>query len=463
MTRSTDSLVAFLRVRCRSGLVGITALSLAILVSAFGPIGCEAAQRQHPVDPSTIDTSTTRGLIEKLQAQNDTPEKSDNLRYVGFLIADYGASMTSQVVNRMLLNDDLTPDQRIWLQEIRIDMGRALIGCASNSDPASNIFQELFIYRIAYLIAKRDAPGVLKGKEAPLITTLHDLQELIWKKVSQGVEASLEPLNTDVNTWMKEYGNHTHRFWWPREIGLLMTLDSVNNLQFTGMLASVERANEGIDRLDKTLDTSQFLLERLPMLASWEFELAMAKLLANPIVQSFTHSVESLSGQMVKLQGTLGTTVGSLNVQLGKFREAITSDFGSMAQGINALSQMLADSRDQLSSAMNKLGSEFSSQGMDMAKQLEAAGTEIGKSSTSLSEVLKQLDQTVVSQEKKVEQMVDGIRSELSGQTDSIVDRVTLRIGMAVGLGVLCSLVIAGLLAIIAIRSGVLGRPPGVK
>ena len=436
---------------------------LAVLLSACGPLGCETSQSRPVVDPSSIDTSTTRGLIEKLQAENATSEKSDNLRSVGFLIADYGASMTSQVVNRMLLDEDLTPDQRIWLQEIRIDMGRGLIGCAANRDPASNIFQELFIYRIGYLIAKRDAPAVLKGKEGPLVSALDNLQTLMWKKVGQGVDASLAPLAKDVETWMKEYGQHTHRFWWPREIGLLMTLDSVNNLEFTGMLASVERANEGIDQLDKTLDTSQFLLERLPMLASWEFQLAMAKLLANPVVQGVASSVVALSGQIVKLEGTLTTRFTSLNEQLDKFNKALSTDFGSMTEGISGLSSMLADSRDRLSTAMATLGTEFEKQGMAVAKQLESAGTDIGSSSTSLSEKLEQLDQTIIAQEKNVEQMIDGVRAELVGQTDSILDRVTIRIGLAVGIGVLCSLLIAGLFAIVVIRSGVLGRPAGLK
>ena len=420
--------------------------------------GCQSVQQQKVIDPKTIDTSTTAGLIRKLQAENSTPAKNENLRYIGFLIADYGTSMTSQVVNDLLQDDGLTSYQRIWLQEIRIDMGRALVGCAANPSPAANIFQELFIFKVAYLIAKRDAPKVLKDKGQPLIDKLKLIQDVIWGKVKEGVDASLDPLDADVSTWMKEYGNDTHRFWWPREVGLLMSLESVDNLQFTGMLASVERANEGIDQLNKTFETTQFLVERLPMLSSWEFELAVSKVLADPAISGLIDSFKSVSDRMARLESTVNTNFARLAGSLNDFSAGFNKNLEGLNTGMTDLAGILRETRDRLSTSLSGLEKQIETQNGQLVTQLAATSENIGQSSQALAETVSRLDATIVKQEARVEKIADEIRSELAGQTNEVLDRATFRIGMAVGIGVLSSLLIAGVLGLVALRTGLLGR-----
>ena len=429
-----------------------------LLVSLALPLAsCQTTEKQKLVDPSTIDTSTTSGLIRKLQALNPSPTQNENLRYISFLLADYGASMTSQTVGRMLERDDLTIDQKIWLQEIRIDMGRALVGCASNPSPSANIFQQLFIFKIAYLIAKRDAPAMIGSDASVLVDTLQGIQNLTWEKVTEGVKAPLDPLDHDVKLWMDTYGKDTHRFWWPREVGLLMSLDSVDNLQFTGMLASVERANEGIGQLNKTLESSQFIVERLPMLASWEFQLAMTKLMGTTFVQGIVQTTERISQRMMKLEQVVGTSFESLARQLGDFNKGFSSDVAVFTKGVNDLTSVLTESRDRLSTALEVFGQRVESEGSEVTRQLSVTSNEIGSTSSALASTLGKLDRTIVDQERNLEKIADEIRNELDGQADAILDRATYRIGMAVGLGVLCSLLVVGLVGVVALRIGLLG------
>ena len=434
----------------------VTTLLALILACTVGCQGTGGAQKLP--DPNTIDTSTTAGLIKKLQAQNSTPAENENLRYIGFLIADYGTSMTSQVVNTILTSPDLTMKQRIWLQEIRIDMGRALIGCAANPTPAANVFQELFIFKIAYLIAKRDAPGVLGQKADVLVDKLKSIQELIWEKVRQGVEAPLDPLDKDVAAWMKEYGADTHRFWWPREVGLLMSLDSVDNLKFTGMFASVERANEGIDQLNKTFETTQFLLERLPMLASWEVQLATAKMLADPVLSGFIDSFSAISKRLTKLESAVETNFVRLADALDGFGSAIDRSLPALGKELTDLGGMLDQTRDRLSSSLLALEDQIDDQNQQLVRQLSVTSSEIGTSTTDLARSLERLDSTIVDQEARIESIANDMQSELAGQAGQVLDRVTLRIGLAVGLGVLAALLVAGLLGLLVLRTGLLGR-----
>ena len=432
-------------------------LFLAIFVLAV--IGCQSTSQQKVPDPSTIDTSTTAGLIKKLQAKNSTPTENENLRYIGFLIADYGTSLTSQIVNKMLRDHELTMRQRIWIQEIRIDMGRALIGCASNPSPASNIFQELFIFKVAYLIAKRDAPKVLGAKGDVLVAKLKSIQDEIWGKVKQGVGDSLEPLDKDVSIWMKEYGANTHRFWWPREVGLLMSLDSVDNLQFTGMLASVERANEGIDQLNKTFETTQFLVERLPMLSSWELQLAVSKMLADPMVTGLIDSFKTISTRLDKLESSINQNFASLAESLNGFSAGFNKDLSSLSGGLSGLAGILGETRERLSKSLSGLGNQIESQNGQLVKQLATTAQQIGESSQGLAQTVSKLDATIVVQEANIEKMADQIRSEVAGQTNQILDRITFRIGLAVGIGVLASLLVIGVLGLVMIRAGLLKFP----
>ena len=76
----------------------------------------------------------------------------------------------------------------------------------------------------------------------------------------------------------------------------------------------------------------------------------------------------------------------------------------------------------------------------------------------ALAETVTRLDATIVKQEARIEKIADEIRSELAGQTNEVLDRATFRIGMAVGIGVLSSLLIAGVLGLVALRTGLLGR-----
>ena len=418
--------------------------------------GCAVTASVKQVDPSSIDTSTTAGLIQKLQAENDSPSESQNLRYIGFLIADYGTSMTSQVVGKLLEDPSLTLKQSIWLQEVRIDMGRGLLSCAANPIPASNIFQELFIMRIAFLIVQRDAPGIMGDKAAPLVKALDDIQSLIWAKVQEGVKAPLTPLDKDVDTWMHHYGKDTSRFWWPREVGLLISLDSMDTVKFSGMLASVERANAGIDQLDKELQNSQFIIERLPMLSSWEIQLAFTKMLATPSLQSVFEGVGGLAGDLGRLNETVNQSFGTLATRLGGFEQSFTDKMGSFTTSLGDLSKVLETSRQRLTGALTTLATSFDAQAGVLAQRIEQAAKEIGSSSESISSTLQRLDQTLLRQESKLESLAEDLPKGLSGELGGVVDGVSLRLGVAVGLGVLAALLVSGGIALLAIRLGLL-------
>ena len=428
------------------------------LIATVLTLGCQTTVEKKLPNPKTIDTSTTAGLIRKLQAINDTPAKTESLRYIGFLIADYGTSTTSQVVNTMLKDPSLTSAQRIWLQEIRIDMGRGLVGCATNPSPAVNIFQELFILKVAYLIAKRDAPEVLKGKEGNLISTLDGLQKLLWGKVKDAVDAPLTPLDNDVDVWMKAYGNDTHRFWWPREVGLLMSLESVDNLQFTGMLASVERANEGIDQLNKTFESTQFLIERLPMLSSWELQLAISKMLDDPAVAGFIDNFKRISTRMAKLEETVGSSFASFSQTLTGFSKMFSSGISELSTGVEGLANTLQESRERLADSLKGLETQIARQNQVLVGQLSTTSKGIGDSSRELATTVSRLNETVVQQEANVEKMAQQLRDEVTATANLVLDRATFRIGLAVGVGVLCALMIAGLVGLVVLRSRLPGK-----
>ena len=431
-----------------------TAFVLAALLAVVA--GCMTTSPPQRIDPSTIDTSTTDGLIQKLQAEFDSRSDGQHLRYIGFLIADYGTSMTSQAVGKLLEDDSLTLEQSIWLQEVRIDMGRGLVSCAANPIPASNIFQELFIMRIAYLIVKREAPSIMGEKAEPLVKALDGIQSLVWSKLTDAVKAPLTPFEKDVQKWMKQHEHDTSRFWWPREVGLLMSLDSMDEVKFSGMLASVERANAGIDQLDNELQNFQFVIERLPMLASWEIQLAFTKMLATPSLQSVLEGVGGLAGDLGRLNDTMDRSFDTLSTRLGGFEQSFTGRMESFVSTLKDLSGVLETSRQRLTGALTTLATSFESQAGVLAERIEQAAREISTSSDSISSTLERLDQTLLRQETKLESLAEDLPKGLSGELGGVVDGVSLRLGFAVGLGVLAALLVSGVLALLAIRLGLL-------
>ncbi|MEC9232919.1 MAG: hypothetical protein VX403_03325, partial [Planctomycetota bacterium] len=314
----------------------------------------------------------------------------------------------------------------------------------------------LFIMRIAYLSVKREAPSIMGEKAEPLVKALDGIQSLVWSKLTDAVKAPLTPFEKDVQKWMKQHEHDTSRFWWPREVGLLMSLDSMDEVKFSGMLASVERANAGIDQLDNELQNFQFVIERLPMLASWEIQLAFTKMLATPSLQSVVEGVGGLAGDLGRLNDTMDRSFDTLSTRLGGFEQSFTGRMETFVSTLKDLSGVLETSRQRLTGALTTLATSFESQAGVLAERIEQAAREISTSSDSISSTLERLDQTLLRQETKLESLAEDLPKGLSGELGGVVDGVSLRLGFAVGLGVLAALLVSGVLALLAIRLGLL-------
>ncbi|MEC8559103.1 MAG: hypothetical protein VXY94_03400, partial [Planctomycetota bacterium] len=232
--------------------------------------------------------------------------------------------------------------------------------------------------------------------------------------------------------------------------------DSMDEVKFSGMLASVERANAGIDQLDNELQNFQFVIERLPMLASWEIQLAFTKMLATPSLPSVLEGVGGLAGDLGRLNDTMDRSFDTLSTRLGGFEQSFTGRMETFVSTLKDLSGVLETSRQRLTGALTTLATSFESQAGVLAERIEQAAREISTSSDSISSTLERLDQTLLRQETKLESLAEDLPKGLSGELGGVVDGVSLRLGFAVGLGVLAALLVSGVLALLAIRLGLL-------
>ena len=181
------------------------ALLLALAVALWSGLeACTSLEKTSTQPPSSQARSSRSNTVDELMPMIRGMEGEDrlsDLRYKVYLLADYACGVVGEAVGNLLIDDDLSPKQRVWLQRVRLDIGRSMIATASNPDPVTDLFQQLFLIRVGRIIVEREAPEVLGQYADPLIAAFKELDHAAWVGTAKAIGRSLDPLNEDVEVW----------------------------------------------------------------------------------------------------------------------------------------------------------------------------------------------------------------------------------------------------------------------
>jgi hypothetical protein len=393
-------------------------------------------------------------LIPMLR-KRESDEDLEDVRMKTYLIADYSIGRIGQTVNTILTEPALEPEQRIWLQRMKLDMARAMIGIASSEGPLSNLFQQLFILRVARTIIERDVEANLGDLGEPLVKTIGEIDDIIWTNAEVYIDQSLEPLEADVNTWFAKYGKNTKRYWWPRELGLLAA-ESVNTRQYVGLFAAVNRANDQIDLIGQAIGRATFLIEHIPLLAGWQLDLDIAEMIAIPEVRKLAKGPEDLALSINDLDTAVSGGFKDLSTSLSSLESNVDQSTSQLVASLGSFEEKLIDTREKLSQSVDRFSVNLGEQSAVMSSMLEQSALEIGESTAGVSDSLDELVAGISSEREEILAAIDERTGKIEAKSKALIDSLVIQVGIAVGVGVFLALMLGALVAglLLRLRSG---------
>jgi hypothetical protein len=448
-------------------LIGRILLLTALLALAALPLACDSVQSsgsapepgaaQKPANiasnqgdvPSTSMRSRTE-LLPMLR-QRESEEDLEDVRTKTYLIADYSIGRIGQSVNTILAEPDLEPQQRIWLQRMKLDMARSMIGIACSEEPLSNLFQQLFILRVARTIIERDVEMNLGDRGELLVETIKDIDSVIWSNAEIYIGQSLEPLKVDVNTWFAKYGKPTKRYWWPRELGLLAA-ESVNTREYVGLFAAVNRANDQIDLIGQAIGRTTFLIEHIPLMAGWQLDLDIAEALSIPEIQSLARAPEELSLSIADLDSAVSLGFKDLSKSLASLDGTVVQSSGDLVTSLGSFEEKLTHTRDQLSQSLDRFTTNLGDQSAHISSALEKSTHDIDRSTSELSQSIEDIVTGISTEREKILAAIDDRSAKIEAKSKDMIDSLVIKIGIAVGAGVFLALMLGALAAGLFLR-----------
>ncbi|MDG2032072.1 MAG: hypothetical protein P8J45_13825 [Phycisphaerales bacterium] len=439
----------------------------ALLALAACPMACESTQSSRPAPgqgsatnptnvatnqddiPSTSMRSQTE-LIPMLR-KRESDEDLNDVRSKTYLIADYSIGRIGQAVNTILAEPDLEPQQRIWLQRMKLDMARSMIGIACSEEPLSNLFQQLFILRVARTIIERDVEMNLGDRGEVLVQAITDIDSIIWSNAEIYIGQSLEPLKVDVNTWFAKYGKATKRYWWPRELGLLAA-ESVTTRQYVGLFAAVNRANDQIDLIRQAIGRTTFLIEHIPLMAGWQLDLDIAEALSIPEIQNLARGPEDLSLSIADLDSAVSTGFKDLSKSLASLDSRVEQSSGDLVTSLGSFEEKLTHTRDQLSRSLDRFSTNLDDQSAHISTALEQSTLDIGRSTSELSQSIEDIVTGIATEREEILAAIDVRTAKIEAKSKDMIDSLVIKIGIAVGVGVFLALILGALAAGLFLR-----------
>lgn len=365
-----------------------------------------------------------------------------DLRGKVFLLADYACGTVGEVVDDMLINPETTIQQRVWLQQLRLDVGRSMIATASNPDPVTDLFQQLFLIRVARVIVEREAPKVMGARAEPLVRVFQHLDKAAWDGTSTAIGRPLTALNDDVELWL-ERNPDADRFWWAREMGLLQALGSKDLVTYSGLFAAVDRANQGIDRLNMTFVRTSFVMERLPMLASWEFQAAAANLMARPDVQEFSGGPSALAKSITTLDNSIAKRFAAVGDRLEAVREELSVTSNQLHETSETLGGGLSGTSDALKNAVTELQTALQTETQLLSSSVTQSSNVIDVGSDDVAKSLDTLARTIDGEANRILDRVDLMEDGFRTEGRAVINGVAWRVGIGAGILIILTVVLS--------------------
>ena len=226
-------------------------------------------------------------------------------------------------------------------------------------------------------------------------------------------------------------------------MGLLRSMGSTDTSHYSGLFAAVDRANDGIDRLNLSMGRTAFLLERLPMLASWEMQLGVSVVLAQADVQAFANGPNALAKSIATLDQSISAEFGTL----AKGIEGVQHELGDTSTQLRDSTLALGKSIDHTSQSLNnsveQLQQTLESQSVVLSSSVSNSSKEIDQGTHELSNSLVGLADTIVEERKKLLDVVSSSSAELQTEGRAIINGLAWRIGFGVGIVVVITIVLS--------------------